>query len=161
MYTKGLCKKSHAECPMVHNPTCWHYSQNNGKCLKGDRCLFPHRDPNKSGQFVSRTDDAQAPAGRGGQLQATSQGDATDKNVGKNKKNDLAKQGVFQRPGEPVISSSPEANATALALSSGLSAGAHPSVSSGGPNGLDESRSMPLKDGTFLRLGGLQAAARK
>ena len=155
MYTKGLCKKSHAECPMVHNPTCWHFTQNNGKCLKGDRCFFPHRDPNKSGQFVSRTDDAQAPADRGGQPQATSQGDATDKHKGKDKKNDLAKQGVFQRPGEPVISSSPEANATALALSSGLSAGAHPSVSSGGPNGLVESRSLPKQ--TAMQ----QPAARK
>ena len=125
MYLEGLCNKND-ECPMVHNPLCEHYSTNN-----------------KSGQFVSRTDDAQAPADRGGQPQATPQGDATEKNQGRNKNNDLAKQEVFQRPGEPVISSSPEANATALALSSGPAAGANPSVSSGDPNGLVESRSMP------------------
>ena len=74
---------------------------------------------------------------------------------GKNQNDDLAKQGVFQMLGEPVISSSPEANTTALALSSGLSAGTHPSVSSGGPNGLDESRSVPKQ--TALR----QPAARR
>ena len=146
---------------MVHNPTCWHFTKNNGKCFKGGRCLFLHNYPNKSGQFVSRTDDAQAPADRGGQLQATSQGDATDKNVGKNKKNDLAKQGLFQRLGEPVISSSPGANATALGLSSGLPTGAHRSVSSGEPNGLDESRSLPVCHWTLQRLAGQQTANRK
>ena len=139
---------------MIHNPTCWHYSQNNGKCLKGDRCLFPHRDPNKSGQVVSRSDDAQAPAAGGGQPQASAQGETKAKK-GKNQPGDLAKQGVFQRLGEPVISSSPEANAAALALSSGLSAGVHPSVSSSGPNGLDESGSMPKQ--AALR----QSAARR
>jgi len=153
MYTKGLCKKSHTECPMIHNPTCWHFSQNH-KCLKGDKCLFPHRDPNKSGQFVNRSDDVQAPADRGGQPQANAQGD-TKANNGKNKKDDLAKHGVFQRLGEPVISSSPEANATAQGLSSGLPSGVHPSVFSGAPNGLDESRSMPKQ--TAMR----QSAARK
>jgi hypothetical protein len=141
MYTKGLCKKSHTECPMIHNPTCWHFSQNN-KCLKGDKCLFPHRDPNKSGQFVSRPDDVQAPAAGGGQPQASAQGETKAKK-GKNQSGDLAKQGVFQRLGEPVISSSPEAKATALGLSSGLTAGIHPSVSSGDPNELDGSGSMP------------------
>ena len=141
MYTKGLCKKSHSECPMIHNPTCWHFSQNH-KCLKGDKCLFPHRDPTKSGQFVSRSDDVQAPADRGGQPQANAQGD-TKANNGKNKKDDLAKHGGYQRLGEPVISSSPEANATALGSSSGLTAGASPSVSSSGPDGLDGSRSLP------------------
>ena len=153
MYTKGICKKSHSECPMIHNPTCWHFSQNN-KCLKGDKCVFPHRDPNKSGQFVARSDDVQAPADRGGQPQANAQGETGGKK-GKNKKDDLADQGVFQRLGEPVISSSPEANAAAHALSSGLSAGAHPCVSSGGPNGLDESGSMPRQ--TALQ----QSAARR
>ena len=86
MYTKGLCKKSHTECPMIHNPTCWHFSQNH-KCLKGDKCLFPHRDPTQSGKFVTSSDNAHAPADRGGQPQATAQGDAKankDKNEGVN-----------------------------------------------------------------------------
>ena len=154
MYTKGLCKKSHSECPMIHNPTCWHFFQNNGKCLKGDRCLFPHRDPNKSGQFVSRSDDAQAPVAGGGQPQANAQGETKAKK-GKNQSGDLAKHGVFQRLGEPVISSSPEANAAALVSSSGLTAGASPSVSSSGPNGPDEHGSTPKQ--TALR----QSAARR
>ena len=126
---------------MIHNPTCWHFSQNN-KCLKGDKCLFPHRDPNKSGQFVSRTDDTQAPAAGGGQPQASAQGKAKAKK-GKNQPDDLAKQGGLRGPGEPVISSSPEANAAALALSSGPAAGVHPNVSSSDPNELDEHGSMP------------------
>ena len=130
-----------ASCIRRHNPTCWHFSQNH-KCLKGDKCLFPHRDPTKSGQFVSSTNDTHAPAAGGGQPQANAQGDAkADK--GKNQHGNLAKHGVFQRLGEPVISSSPEANAAALALSSGPAAGAHPSVSSSGPNGLDEHGSVP------------------
>ena len=141
MYTKGLCKKSHSECPMIHNPTCWHFSEHK-RCLKGDKCLFPHRDPTKSGQFVSRSDDAQAPAAGGGQPQANAQGE-TKATKGKNQPGDLAKHGVFQRLGEPVISSSPEANAAALGSSSGLTTGASPSVSSSGPNGLDEYGSVP------------------
>ena len=41
MYTRGKCTKSHAECPLVHNPRCyWHKL---GKCKKGAKCLFPHR----------------------------------------------------------------------------------------------------------------------
>ena len=112
------------------------------KCLKGDKCLFPHRDPNKSGQFVSRPDDAQAPAAGGGQPQANAQGETKAKK-GKNQSGDLAKQGGLRGLGEPVISSSPEANATALGSSSGLTAGASPSVSSSGPNELDEHGSMP------------------
>ena len=152
MYTKGLCKKSHSECPMIRNPTCWHFSRNN-KCLEGDKCIFPHRDPTKSGQFVSRTDDAQAPAAGGGQPQANAQGE-TEADKGKNQHGNLAKHGVFQRLGEPVISSSPEANAAALALSSGPAAGVHPNVSSSVPNGLDEHGSAPKQ--TAMR----QSAAR-
>ena len=131
MYTKCLCKKSHAECPMIHNPTCWHFSNNNGKCLKGDRCLFPHRDLHKSGQFVSRSDDAQAPADRGGQPQATSQGEAkVDK--GKNKNQEQIRQGALQRLGESVISSSSELNAgPGPESSAGRSSSARPRPSSG------------------------------
>ena len=41
MYTKGKCTKSHAECPLIHNPTCqWHKA---GECRDGAKCLFPHR----------------------------------------------------------------------------------------------------------------------
>ena len=141
MYTKGLCKKSHADCPMIHNPTCWHFGQN-GKCLKGENCLFPHRDPTKSGQFVSQSDNAHAPAAGGGQPQATAQGDSkADK--GKHKKQELMKQGAVQRLGENVISSSPGAGATALGLGSSLTAGIHPSVSSGAPSGPSDSRALP------------------
>ena len=104
--------------------------------------LPPHRDPNKSGQFVVRSDDAQAPAAGGGQPQESAQGETRAKK-GKNQKDDLAKQGVFQRLGEPVISSSPEANVAALALSSGPAAGVHPNVSSSAPDGLDEHGSAP------------------
>ena len=42
MYTKGKCTKSHAECPLIHNPTCqWHKA---GGCRDGAKCLFPHRE---------------------------------------------------------------------------------------------------------------------
>ncbi len=42
MYTKGKCTKSHADCPLIHNPTCqWHKA---GGCRDGAKCLFPHRD---------------------------------------------------------------------------------------------------------------------
>ncbi len=41
MYTKGRCTKSHAECPLIHNPTCqWHKADG---CRDGAKCLFPHR----------------------------------------------------------------------------------------------------------------------
>ena len=143
MYTKRFCKKSHAECPLIHNPTCWHFTHNNGKCLKGDNCLFPHRDPHKSGQFVSRSDDAQAPAGRGGQPQATTQGGAADKK-GKNKKNDPAPQGNLHRLGESVISSSSGVDAIAPTLSAGHASSAHLGASRSNPvTGRNESRSMP------------------
>ena len=42
MYTKGKCTKSHAECPLIHNPTCqWHKA---GGCRDGAKCPFPHRE---------------------------------------------------------------------------------------------------------------------
>ncbi len=42
MYAKGKCTKSHAECPLIHNPTCqWHKA---GGCRDGANCLFPHRE---------------------------------------------------------------------------------------------------------------------
>ena len=41
-YLMGKCKKSHGDCPFVHNKTCWFYA-NKGTCRKGDKCLFPHR----------------------------------------------------------------------------------------------------------------------
>ena len=91
MYSKGLCKKSNEEHPMIHNPACWHYSTY-GKCLKGDNCLFPHRVRGKSGQFVLRQDNGQAPAGRGGRPQADHKASAKD-DKGKSKNDDPAKQG--------------------------------------------------------------------
>ncbi len=42
MYTKGKCTKSHAECPLIHNPACqWHKA---GGCRVGANCRFPHRE---------------------------------------------------------------------------------------------------------------------
>ena len=42
MYAKGKCTKSHAECPLIRNPTCqWHKA---GGCRDGAKCLFPHSE---------------------------------------------------------------------------------------------------------------------
>ena len=42
MYNKGKCTKSHAECPLIHNPTCQQHQA--GKCGDGANCIFPHRE---------------------------------------------------------------------------------------------------------------------
>ena len=104
MYLKGLCRKSHQDCPMIHNPTCWHFSRGGG-CHKGGDCLFPHRDPAKSGQLVSRQNDSQAPVDEGGKPQAKSQAKAKAKATnGKNKNEDPAVQAGHRTLGETVIS---------------------------------------------------------
>ena len=41
LYTKGTCKKSHQDCPLIHNPTCVFHKS--GGCRDGAKCLFPHR----------------------------------------------------------------------------------------------------------------------
>ena len=104
MYVKGLWKKSHDECPMIHNPSCKHYSTN-GKCLRGEQCFFPHRDHNALGQVDHRQDNGQALADRGGLPQATSKAE-TKGNEGKNKNDDPVVQGGARVLGESVISSS-------------------------------------------------------
>ena len=58
-YLKGKCKKSHTECPFVHNPTCINYGK--GDCQRGDKCMFPHR--NKKGALVlAQPAEAEVPA---------------------------------------------------------------------------------------------------
>ncbi len=42
LYTKGTCKKSHQDCPLIHNPTCIFHKA--GQCRDGARCMFPHRN---------------------------------------------------------------------------------------------------------------------
>ena len=44
-FLKGKCKKSWKECPYVHNEPCYFF-KTKGTCKLGDKCLFPHRDPN-------------------------------------------------------------------------------------------------------------------
>ena len=58
LYAQGKCTKAHGECPLIHNPTCYYY-RTEGKCAKGDQCLFPHRDG--KGAHVVRNVDAPAP----------------------------------------------------------------------------------------------------
>jgi len=41
LYTKGTCKKSHQDCPLIHNPTCIFHKA--GQCRDGAQCMFPHR----------------------------------------------------------------------------------------------------------------------
>ena len=50
-YLKGECRKSHEECPFIHNPTCWWY-RTTGSCKLGDKCLFPHRG--ESGVLIAK-----------------------------------------------------------------------------------------------------------
>ena len=58
-YLQGKCKKSHKECPFVHNPTCTNFQQ--GHCERGDKCLFPHRG--EKGRLVCATpEDQPAPS---------------------------------------------------------------------------------------------------
>ena len=41
LYTKGTCKKSHQDRPLIHNPTCIFHKA--GQCRDGAQCMFPHR----------------------------------------------------------------------------------------------------------------------
>ena len=41
LYAKGTRKKSHQDCPLIHNPTCVFHKS--GGCRDGAKCLFPHR----------------------------------------------------------------------------------------------------------------------
>ena len=63
-YLKGKCKKSDAECPKVHNPTCYFYKSNK-KCELGDQCLFPHHHGGGAHASVESTTETSPPATEG------------------------------------------------------------------------------------------------
>ena len=50
-FLKGKCPHTRATCKKIHNPPCY-FLRKHRKRLKGDDCLFPHRDA--SGAMIAR-----------------------------------------------------------------------------------------------------------